>query len=99
APQPLPRRQAVRTAISKYSRDFAALIVLFLVGLGVGGYILSNQRCYLPHWVPLVGSDFVTYKAEFSTGKSLTPGQGQTVDIARVPVGGSDDGEAKDRRR
>jgi len=88
----------VRTAIRKYSRDFAALIVLFLVGLGVAGYILSNQRFYLPHWVPLVGSDFVTYKAEFSTGKSLTPGQGQTVDIAGVPVGEIGDVELKDGR-
>ncbi|MDX6665176.1 MAG: phospholipid/cholesterol/gamma-HCH transport system substrate-binding protein [Solirubrobacteraceae bacterium] len=77
----------MRNAIGKYSRDFAALILLFVVGLGVGGYILSNQRFYLPKWVPIVGSDFVDYKAEFSTGKSLTPGQGQTVDIAGVPVG------------
>jgi phospholipid/cholesterol/gamma-HCH transport system substrate-binding protein len=77
----------VRKAIGKYSRDFAALIALFVVGLIVGGYILSNQRFYLPHWVPVVGSDFVDYKAEFSTGKSLAPGQGQTVDIAGVTVG------------
>lgn len=77
----------MRRAIGKYSRDFAALIVVFVVGLGAGGYILSNQRFYLPKWVPIVGSDFVDYKAEFSTGKSLTPGQGQTVDIAGVPVG------------
>jgi len=77
----------VRTAIAKYSRDFAALIALFIVSLGVGGYILSNQRFYLPKWFPVLGSDFVDYKAEFSTGKSLTPGQGQTVDIAGVSVG------------
>jgi phospholipid/cholesterol/gamma-HCH transport system substrate-binding protein len=77
----------VRKAIGKYSRDFAAIVVLFVVGLGVAGYILSNQRFYLPKWVPVIGSDFVDYKAEFQTGKSLTPGQGQTVDIAGVPVG------------
>jgi phospholipid/cholesterol/gamma-HCH transport system substrate-binding protein len=77
----------VRTAITKHWKDFAAVVGLFVVALGVGGYILSNQRFYLPHWVPLVGSDFVNYKAEFSSGKSLTPGQGQTVDIAGVPVG------------
>ena len=57
------------------------------VALLVGGYILSNQRFYLPHWVPVVGSDFVDYKAEFSTAQSVTPGQGQTVQIAGVDVG------------
>ena len=47
----------------------------------------SNQRFYLPHWVPVVGSDFVDYKAQFSTAQSVTPGQGQTVQIAGVDVG------------
>jgi phospholipid/cholesterol/gamma-HCH transport system substrate-binding protein len=77
----------VRTAIAKHSRDFLALILLFVIGLGVGGYILSNQRFYLPKWVPIVGSDYVKYKAEFATAQSVTPGQGQTVNIAGVKVG------------
>ena len=38
--------------------------MLFLVALVVGGYILSNQRLYLPTWVPIVGSDFVDRKFE-----------------------------------
>ena len=58
-----------------------------LVALLVGGYILSNQRFYLPKWVPLLGTDFVDYKAEFSTAQSVTPGQGQTVHVAGVDVG------------
>jgi len=74
-------------AIRKYSKDFAAIIGLALVGLLVGGYILSNQRFYLPSQVPVLGSDFVDYKAELSTAQSVTPGQGQTVNIAGVPVG------------
>src|SRR4051812_40325452 len=77
----------MRNAIGKHWKDAVAVLVLFVVALVVGGYILGNQRFYLPHWVPLVGSDFVDYKAEFSSGKSLTPGQVQTVDIAGVPVG------------
>jgi phospholipid/cholesterol/gamma-HCH transport system substrate-binding protein len=77
----------VRTAISKHIRDFVALVLLFVAALGVGGYILSNQRFYLPKWVPIVGSDYVKYKAEFQTAKSVTPGQGQTVNIAGVKVG------------
>ncbi len=53
----------------------------------MGGYILSNQRFYLPAWVPVLGTDFFELKAEFSTAQSVTPGQGQTVQIAGVSVG------------
>jgi phospholipid/cholesterol/gamma-HCH transport system substrate-binding protein len=77
----------VRTAIRKHMRDFLALVLLFIAALGVGGYILSNQRFYLPKWVPIVGSDYVKYKADFQTAQSVTPGQGQTVNIAGVKVG------------
>ncbi|MBI5104229.1 MAG: MCE family protein [Solirubrobacterales bacterium] len=77
----------MRNQISKYSRDFIAVILLAVVALVVGGYILSNQRFYLPKSVPLLGSDFVDYKAEFTTAQSVTPGQGQTINVAGVPVG------------
>ena len=74
-------------AIRKHWKDFAAVIVLMLIAAGVGGYILSNQRFYLPKWVPVVGSDFYTLNAQFSTAQAVTPGQGQSVDIAGVKVG------------
>jgi phospholipid/cholesterol/gamma-HCH transport system substrate-binding protein len=77
----------VRSAIRKHLRDFAFVIGLVVVGLLVGSYILSNQRFYLPKWVPVVGSDFVDYKAQFATAQSVTPGQGQTVQVAGVDVG------------
>ncbi len=77
----------MRTAIRKHLRDFAFIVGLVLAALLVGGYILSNQRFYLPHWVPALGSDFVDYKAEFSTAQSVTPGQGQTIQVAGVDVG------------
>jgi phospholipid/cholesterol/gamma-HCH transport system substrate-binding protein len=77
----------VRSAISKHLRDFIAVVVMVVIAVGVGGFILSNQRFYLPAWVPFVGTDFFELKAEFSTAQAVTPGQGQTVDIAGVPVG------------
>jgi phospholipid/cholesterol/gamma-HCH transport system substrate-binding protein len=77
----------VRTAIAKHRWDFIAVLVIFLIAVGVGSFILGHQRFYLPKWVPLVGSDFVNYKAEFTTAQSVTPGQGQTVNVAGVPVG------------
>jgi phospholipid/cholesterol/gamma-HCH transport system substrate-binding protein len=77
----------VRTAIRKHRWDFIAVVAIFVVAMFVGTFILSHQRFYLPHWVPVVGSDFVDYKAEFTTAQSVTPGQGQTVNVAGVPVG------------
>jgi phospholipid/cholesterol/gamma-HCH transport system substrate-binding protein len=75
------------TAIRKRARDFAAIIVLVILALIVSGYILSNQRFNLPGWVPGLGKDFFTLKGEFQTAQAVTPGQGQTVNIAGVKVG------------
>jgi phospholipid/cholesterol/gamma-HCH transport system substrate-binding protein len=88
----------MRTAIRKHRWDFLAVVGIFLVALVVGGYILGHQRFYLPKWVPVVGTDFVTYKAEFTTAQSVTPGQGQSVDIAGVNVGELSNVELKDGR-
>jgi phospholipid/cholesterol/gamma-HCH transport system substrate-binding protein len=77
----------MKKAIRTHARDFVALIVLFVIALAVGSYILSNQRLYLPAWVPLIGTDFVDRQLELSTAQALTPGQGQEVAIAGVKVG------------
>jgi phospholipid/cholesterol/gamma-HCH transport system substrate-binding protein len=77
----------VTTAIRKHLLDFAAILGLILVAAIVGGYILSNQRFYLPSWVPVAGTDFFTINGEFRSAKAVTPGQGQTVTMAGVNVG------------
>jgi phospholipid/cholesterol/gamma-HCH transport system substrate-binding protein len=77
----------VTRVIQKHAKDFAFVVAIFFVALIVGGGILSKQRLYLPHWVPLVGSDFVDRQLEMSTAQSLTPGQGQEIAIAGVKVG------------
>ena len=66
---------------------FAAIVCLFAGALAIGGYILSNQRFHLPVWVPVLGTDFYEVTAELSTAQAVVPGQGQTVNIAGVPVG------------
>jgi phospholipid/cholesterol/gamma-HCH transport system substrate-binding protein len=75
------------TAIQKHLRDFIAIIVLMVLAVLISAFILSNQRFYLPGWVPFIGTDFFQLKGEFQTAQSVMPGQGQTVDIAGVPVG------------
>jgi phospholipid/cholesterol/gamma-HCH transport system substrate-binding protein len=74
-------------AIRKHLRDFIAILFLVVVAAGTAGYILSNQRFYLPSWVPGIGSDFYTVDAEFETGQAVVPGQGQSVNIAGVKIG------------
>lgn len=86
------------TAIRKHLRDFLAILGLVIVAAIVGGYILANQRIYFPSWVPVVGRDDFIIKGEFSTAQAVTPGQGQTVDIAGVQVGEISNVELKDGR-
>jgi phospholipid/cholesterol/gamma-HCH transport system substrate-binding protein len=77
----------VKSAIRKHLPDFLAILALLVVALAVATYILGKQRLALPAWVPLVGKDFFVVEAEMSTAQAVTPGQGQTVNIAGVEVG------------
>jgi phospholipid/cholesterol/gamma-HCH transport system substrate-binding protein len=75
------------TAIRKHLVDFLAIIGLIIVALGVASVILANQRLTLPGWFPVLGQDFTEVDAELSTAQAVTPGQGQTVNVAGVEVG------------
>jgi phospholipid/cholesterol/gamma-HCH transport system substrate-binding protein len=77
----------VRRQIKKQLPVFVALLFLLVGSLGIAGYILSNQRFYLPAWVPVLGTDFYEVEVELPTGQAVVPGQGQTVNIAGVKVG------------
>ena len=77
----------MRRQISKQARVFVAVIFLVVVALGIGGFILSNQRFYLPPWVPVLGTSFYEVEAQLSTAQAVVPGQGQTVNVAGVKVG------------
>ncbi|HKG37840.1 MAG TPA: MlaD family protein [Conexibacter sp.] len=77
----------MKSAIRKHLRDFIAIIVLVLIASFVALYVLAHQRTTIPGWVPVVGREVFVLKGEFSTAQAITPGQGQTVDIAGVEVG------------
>ena len=77
----------MRRAIREHLRDFIAIGVLFAVALLTTGIIFAKQGFTLPDWVPLAGSDRFELKAEFTTAQAVTPGQGQTVNIAGLRVG------------
>ena len=74
-------------AIRKHLRDFVAIILLVVVALVVAVVILDHQRLALPPGVPVLGKDVFDVNAELSTAQAVTPGQGQTVNIAGVEVG------------
>ena len=77
----------MRRALRAHLRDVLAIIALILAGLFAVTVILVNQRATLPNWVPLIGSDRFELQADFSTAQAVTPGQGQSVDIAGIKVG------------
>jgi phospholipid/cholesterol/gamma-HCH transport system substrate-binding protein len=77
----------VRTAIRKHWADFAAIIGLLVIAIAVSAVILGHQRLTLPGWVPVIGRNFFALNAEMSSAQAVTPGQGQTVNIAGVQVG------------
>ena len=74
-------------AIREHLRDFLAIIALIAAAIFSVVVILAGQKASIPAWVPLFGSDRFELKAEVSTGQSITPGQGQSVQIAGIRVG------------
>jgi phospholipid/cholesterol/gamma-HCH transport system substrate-binding protein len=77
----------VRRAIREHLRDFVAIVTLLVLGLAATVAILSQQQAVYPSWLPFLGDERVEIKAEFTSAQAITPGQGQTVNIAGVEVG------------
>ncbi len=73
----------MRRAIRKHLADFVAILALFVMALGIGGYILSNQRLRFP----LIQEKPFTVKVELPDAQAVQPGQGQTVRTAGVEIG------------
>jgi phospholipid/cholesterol/gamma-HCH transport system substrate-binding protein len=71
----------LRKALKLYVRHVIALAAMVLIAGSVSLYILSNQRLRMP-W-----EDVHTVYAEFYNADAVTPGQGQTVNVAGVKVG------------
>ena len=77
----------MRKALRYYSKAFVAVLVLCAVGLATLFVILSQQASALPAWFPVLGEDRFELKAELETAQAVTPGQGQTVNMAGVKIG------------
>jgi phospholipid/cholesterol/gamma-HCH transport system substrate-binding protein len=77
----------VRGQIERYRSSFIAIVVMVAVAVAVAGYILAHENLKLPGWVPVLGRNYYTLKAEFQTAQAVTPGQGQAVTIAGAKIG------------
>jgi phospholipid/cholesterol/gamma-HCH transport system substrate-binding protein len=71
----------VKRAILTHRRDFGAIAVLLVLALFTAGYILGHQPSFT-----LFDNPYVV-KASFATAAAVSPGQGEAVTIAGVPVG------------
>lgn len=84
-------------ALRQHGRWVAVIALNVVLAAAVAVFILGKQRVAFPAWLP-GGEDRVTFNAVFSTGQSLTPGQGQTVTIAGIDVGDITDVAVQDGR-
>ena len=81
-------------AIRRNLPRFLLLIAFMAVGLGVGAYIVAQQRLRFP----LVEEEPISLKAELPTAQAMMPGQGQTVRVSGVQIGEIGDIELEDGR-
>jgi phospholipid/cholesterol/gamma-HCH transport system substrate-binding protein len=84
----------VTRVIRKNIGPFSAVIVLIAIAAGVGGYILDNQRFRFP----LAEDTPMRINVELDTAQAVTPGQGQTVQVAGVEIGDIGEVSLKDGR-
>jgi phospholipid/cholesterol/gamma-HCH transport system substrate-binding protein len=70
-----------------HRKDTIAIIVLAIAGIAMMLGIFTQQKASLPAWIPVVGEEFDHISAEFATAQAVTPGQGQSVDIAGIQIG------------
>jgi phospholipid/cholesterol/gamma-HCH transport system substrate-binding protein len=80
--------------IRKNLRPFLAIIGLFAIAAAVGGYILNEQRFRFP----LFEAKPMRINVELDNAQAVTPGQGQTAQVAGVNIGDIGEVELKDGR-
>ncbi len=79
--------RGIRDQIVRYRTAFIAVVTMIVIAAGSAGYILAHERLSVPAWVPVLGHETFPLKGEFTTGQAVTPGQGQSVEIAGAKIG------------
>ena len=81
-------------AIKAHLRDMIAVAAVVCLGLGIGAYILSNQRLRFP----VLEDKPVAMWVELPNAQGVTPGQGQTVRVSGMRIGDIGKVELEDGR-
>jgi phospholipid/cholesterol/gamma-HCH transport system substrate-binding protein len=71
----------VRRALRAHRRDAVAVLGLLVLALASAGYILAHQASFT------LFDRFYVVHADFASAAAVSPGQGEAVTIAGVPVG------------
>ena len=69
--------------VKEHAGSVAAIVGLMVISLVVGLYIVQNQRLRIPY----VDEQPVRMEVELPEANAVTPGQGQTVQVAGVNIG------------
>lgn len=80
--------------IRKNLGPFVAILGLVVIAAVVGGYILNEQRFRFP----FIEDKPMRVNVELDTAQAVTPGQGQTVQVAGVEIGDIGEVSLKDGR-
>ncbi len=84
----------MRKAIRDHAVAFAAIVGLVVIALPVALYVVQQQRLR----IPLVDPDPVRIEVVLPEANAVTPGQGQTAQVAGVNVGSIADVRLEDGR-
>jgi phospholipid/cholesterol/gamma-HCH transport system substrate-binding protein len=88
----------LKRAVREHAKEFVAIVALVAFGLATMGYILAKQQAPYPSWIPFLGEETFELKADLETAQAITPGQGQTVNVAGIKVGDITDVDLEDGR-
>ena len=84
----------MKRVIQKNLGPFAAIVGLVAIAIVVGGYILHEQRLRFP----ILEGKPMRINVELDNAQAVTPGQGQTAQVAGVPIGSIAEVSLKDGR-
>ncbi len=84
----------MKRQIRKFFKPVLAILGLMLIAGAVSAVILTNQRLRFPFFSPTP----IRMAAELDNAQAVTPGQGQTVQVAGVQIGDIADVKLRDGR-
>ena len=84
----------MKRAVKDHLWDFLAVVGLLVLAVGIGGYILTQQRFRFP----LLEDEPKQIEIELENAQAVQPGQGQTVRVAGVEIGQISDVKIDDGR-